>query len=160
MIFEHWAVTWSGRCYAVLLTLYPFEFRIRFRSEMFQVFQDCCTEELKTGGFAGMIGLWIRALIDLAISISRERARAVLNPRDFHARTAGLIDSVVILTIIAFHLFTAGIGIAFYIPHNYESAGGFLVMSTTMGAALGGLGVICSLVLARFRRVHYRLIQL
>jgi hypothetical protein len=160
MVFEHWAFRWSDRCYQILLSLYPVEFRVRFGREIAQVFRDCCRDEAAQGNLAGFLALWIRALADLGFSISRERGRVLLNVRDLHVRTCGLIDSLVILTIIAFHLLAAGTGIAFYLPQTYETAGGFFVVAVTAGAALGGLGVTCSMVLAHYRQIHYRLINL
>ena len=160
MILERCAFTWSDRCYQVLLSLYPVEFRVRFGKEISQVFRDCCRDEAAQGNLSGLLALWIRALVDLAFSISRERGRVLLDVRDLRVRTGSLIDSMVILTIIAFHLLAAGAGIAFYLPQTYQTASGFLAVAATSGAALGGLGVICSVVLARYRQISYRLIKL
>jgi hypothetical protein len=77
-----------------------------------------------------------------------------------HDRAGGAIDSLVILTIIVSHLFAAGAGLALYLPRSYETAQGFFLVSAVMGGALGGLGVVCSLALARFRRIQCRLINL
>jgi hypothetical protein len=160
MTLQPVALNWSLRCYRVLLSLYPVEFRVRFRKEMCQVFRDCCLDEAAKRTRSSFAALWAQTLMDLAVSISRERGRALLATRDLNLRARGLIDSLVILTIIGFHLLAAGTGIALYFLHSYETVSGFLVMATAMGALLGGLGVICSLVLARFRRIHYRLIDL
>jgi hypothetical protein len=160
MVIEHWAVLLSQRCYGTLLMLYPVEFRVRFRKEMSQVFIDCCRAEMKGGTFHGLCLLWGRALVDLAVSVSRERGRAVLCSRSLHSTTAGFIDSIVILAIILFHLFAAGVGIASYIPHTYETGEGFLLVSAMAAALLGGFAVVCSLMLARFRRIDYRFIGL
>jgi hypothetical protein len=143
-----------------MLSLYPVEFRIRFRSEMLQVFRDCCRDEFRSHRFAGLLLLWARALTDIIGSVSRERGRALLNGSDLHGRTGGAIDSLVILTIIVSHLLAAGAGLALYLPRSYETARGFILMSAVMGAALGGVGVICSLALARFRRIDCKLINL
>jgi hypothetical protein len=143
-----------------MLSLYPLEFRIRFRNEMVQVFLDCCRDEFRSRRFTGVLLLWARALADLVWSVSRERGRALLKFRDMHDRAGGAIDSLVILTIIVSHLFAAGTGLALYLPRSYETAQGFVLVSAVMGAALGGLGVVCSLALARFRRIQCRLINL
>ena len=160
MTLEHWAFTLSERCYRTMLFLYPLEFRIRFQKEMAQLFRDSCRDELRNGEFRGLLRLWGRVLIDLALSISRERGQALLDFRHLPVRASGVIDSFVILTIIVVHLLVAGSGIALYLARYFETAGGFVVVATTMGALLGGLGVICSLVLTRFRRIPYRFINL
>jgi hypothetical protein len=164
MVFEHQALMWSDRCYNELLSLYPLEFRVRFRKEMCQVFRDCCRDEAEKGTLAALALLWVRTLVDLATSISRERGRAFVSPGDFSERTIsertkGLVESTVILAIIGFHLLIAGTGIAFYLPNAYSTAGGFFVFAASMGAALGGFAVLCSLLMARFRRIQYRFIQ-
>ena len=157
---EHWALTLSDRCYRTMLSLYPLEFRIRFRNEMAQVFRDSCRDEIQRGRLGGLLWLWIRALVDLGVSIPRERGRFFPDLRRLPTDASGLIDSAVIMSIIVFHLLTAGAGLAWYMPRVYETTRGFFLVSAGMGAALGGFGVICSMVLARFRRIHYRLITL
>jgi hypothetical protein len=160
MTLEHWAFTLSERCYRTMLFLYPVEFRIRFHKEMAQLFRDSCRDELRDGDFRGFLRLWGRVLIDLALSISRERGQALLDFRHLPVRAVGIIDSMVILTIIVFHLLVAGSGIALYLPVSYDTAAGFVLVATAAGSALGGLAVICSLVLARFRQISYRFIDL
>jgi hypothetical protein len=157
---EHWALTLSERCYRSMLSLYPLEFRIRFRNEMAQVFRDSCRNEIESGRMAALFWLWMRALVDLLVSVSRERGRFFPDLRSLPTHASGLIDSVVILAIIVFHLLTAGAGLAWYMPRTSETTQGFFLVSAGMGAALGGFGVICSMVLSRFRRIHYRLITL
>jgi len=152
---EHWALTLSERCYRTMLSLYPAEFRIRFRHEMVQVFRDSCLDEIRSGRVSALLSLWVRALVDLVVSISRERGQALLDFRRLPTCAGGFIDSLVILTIIVFHLLVAGAGLATYMPRSYETTRGFFVVSASMGAALGGLGVTCSMMLARFRRIHY-----
>jgi hypothetical protein len=149
------AFTRSERCYRALLSLYPAEFRVRFGWEMEQIFRDCCRDEA-----AGLAGLWLATVRDLALSIPRERARLLLNANQFAASTAGLIDSIVIWGIIGFHLILGGAFFASYIRPATTSATAFLAIAATVAAALGGVGVICSLILARFRRIQCRLIEL
>jgi hypothetical protein len=143
-----------------MLFLYPVDFRIRFRKELAQIFRDSWRDELREENFLGLLRLWARVLIDLAVSISRERGRACLDFRHLPIRASGIIDSIVILTIIVFHLLVAGSGLAMCLPRTYDTAGGFFVVAAAMGAVLGGLGVICSLVLAQFRRIPCRVIDL
>ena len=159
MALEHWALACSDRCYDELLSLYPLEFRIRFRKEMCQVFRDCCRHEVEKGSLLAIIGLWIRTLVDLAISIPRERGRALALDGGAPESTSGFVETVVILSIIGSHLLVAGTGIAFYLPRTYETTRGFMMMSVAMAAVLGGLGVACSLLLSRFRQIRCRLIE-
>jgi len=154
------AFTWSNRCYGALLFLYPAEFRIRFGKEMAQIFRDCCHDEAGEHGLAGLARLWLATFRDLALSIPREQVRVVLKRDEVTGRAAGLIDSFVILSIIASHLLVAGSGIAAYIGGNYATGAHFLTLTTMAGSALGGVGVVCSLILTRFRRIHYRFIDL
>jgi hypothetical protein len=84
----------------------------------------------------------------------------VLDLKRLPTYAGGAVDSVVILAIIIFHLLVAGTGLALYMPRSYETTWGFFMVSVGLAATLGGVGVICSLVLARFRRIHYRVIAL
>jgi len=154
------AFTWSNRCYRALLSLYPAEFRIRYGKEMAQVFLDCCRDEAGKGKAAGLARLWLETIRDLILSIPRERVRVLLKGNELTSRTAGLIDSMVILGIIGFHLFVGGAGIVSYIGRTFEAAADSLALTAMAGAALGGVGVICSVILTRFRRIHYRFIEL
>lgn len=159
MTSEHWGFLLSERSYRAMLSLYPVDFRIRFRKEMTQIFRDCCRDEVRNGNFAGLSRLWLRVLVDLVLSISRERGRVLLDFRRLDIRGSGIIDSMVILAIIVFHLLAAGAGITLYLPRTYETANGFFIVAASVGSVLGGLGVICSLVMARFRQIQYRLIN-
>ena len=160
MALEHWTLAVAERCYGIMLSLYPEGFRIRFRNEMLQVFRDCCRDESRRGSSASLLCFVGRAVVDLALSIPRERGRVLLDVRELQTHAGGIIDSAVILSIIAFHLLAAGAGIALCLPRAYETSRGFIVVAVAMGSMLGGLGVICSLMLARARRIQYRLINL
>ena len=60
----------SYRIYGWLLFAYPPEFRLRFGSEMLQVFRDCCREEART---RTLPGFWLRTLLDLILTAAKER---------------------------------------------------------------------------------------
>jgi hypothetical protein len=94
------AFTWSNRCYRALLSFYPAEFRVRFGKEMVQVFHDCCRDQAGKRGGTGLARLWLETLRDLSLSIPRERIRVLLKAEEFTARTAGLVDSIVIGTFL------------------------------------------------------------
>lgn len=160
MVTQPWTLKWSCRCYNALLLLYPAEFRVRFGREMAQVFMDCCRDEAATGGSGGIALVGLRAVMDLVLSIPRERGRALLDAGDLQGPVTGMIDSIVILMIIGFHLFAGGTAIAAYMGQQYRTPADFVLMATLYGTALGGVGIACSLILSRFRRIHYRVIEL
>jgi hypothetical protein len=56
----------SHRLYLLLLVICHSEFRRQYGREMGQVFCDRCDEAWRQGGPTGLVGWWIRALIDLA----------------------------------------------------------------------------------------------
>jgi hypothetical protein len=155
MISQKSAFLWSERFYTCLLNLYPLEFRLRFGDEMRLFFEDCCGEQIKTRNAVGLFGVWLRAIADLLHSVPQEQGRALLQRRDLPSRAAGMVDSFVILSIIGFHLLIAGAGIAASLPYGRDN---FLLVSTVSGTALGGLGVLCSVLFSRTRRTHYRYI--
>jgi hypothetical protein len=155
MISHKSAFLWSERFYTCLLNLYPVEFRLRFGGEMRLFFEDSCGEQIKTGNTVGLFMIWLRAMVDLVHSVPREQGRALLSLGDLYARAGGMVDSIVILAIIGFHLLAGGTAIAMNLPYGREN---FLLVSTAAGAALGGLGVLCSVLFSRTRRIHYRYI--
>lgn len=157
---EYWTLTLLERSYGLMLSLYPLEFRVRFRHEMAQVFRDSCRCVLRSGGGGALLHSGVRELFDLIWSISRERGRVLFNLRRLPMPARGFIDWMVIWAIIVFHLMAAGAGLTVYMQRFHETVRGFFLVSAAMGAALGGCGVICSLVLARFRRIQCRLINL
>jgi hypothetical protein len=63
----------SERVYKALLKAYPKGFRSEYGSQMVQTFRDLCREELKRGGIAGLVGLWVRTVLDLAKTALAER---------------------------------------------------------------------------------------
>lgn len=66
----------SGRVYRVLLLAYPEDFRQEYGPHMVQTFEDLCREELGKSRATGLIGLWVRMLLDLATAAFVERSRA------------------------------------------------------------------------------------
>ena len=149
-------MTWSERFYSALLFLYPIEFRVRYGPEMVQLFRDCCRDE-------ELPALWLRTFKDLALSVPRERGRYLLSAAEFKSPARGLIDSFVVLSIIGANLFLGGGAVAFYISRGLEpriASMDFVLLWAMSAVGLGGLGVLRSLILARFRTIQYRLIKL
>jgi hypothetical protein len=65
---DPWPVSVSVRVYRRLVRAYPSKFRAVFGDEMVQVFRDLCLR----GGKAGLSGVWVRALLDYAVSLVSE----------------------------------------------------------------------------------------
>jgi len=93
----------STRVYAFLLFAYPPEFRRMFGSEMVQVFRDCYRDENKSHA-----RLWVQTLVDLVVSVFRERRDEPLNGglfmNNLRRDLIGLAGCVGIIAIAAFLL--------------------------------------------------------
>lgn len=68
----------SRRLYRLLLRLYPHSFRRAYGAEMMQFFTDCCRDAITARGAAGLFGLWLHTLSDLAGSLIREQRAALM----------------------------------------------------------------------------------
>ena len=68
------AMSWSIRAYAILLHLYPPSFRREFGDSMLLVFGDLTRDVGSRAGVAGLTLLWMRTLVDLAVSLGRAYA--------------------------------------------------------------------------------------
>jgi len=62
--------------YRVLLRAYPRAFRERFGEEMALAFRDATRAALGAGGVRSVVALWFRFLVDLLVSVARERVAA------------------------------------------------------------------------------------
>jgi hypothetical protein len=65
------------RVYKVLLLAYPKEFRCEYGLHMAQVFRDLCQEERRRSGRIGSIKLWVRTLLDVAVTAFVERSKVM-----------------------------------------------------------------------------------
>lgn len=65
------------RIYRVLLVVCPKEFRREYGVQMEQVFRDQCGEKLRRRGVFGLVGLWLRTLLDLAATALVEGSRTM-----------------------------------------------------------------------------------
>jgi hypothetical protein len=68
---NRWIVL-SLRCYRQLLRLYPQAYRAIYEMEMLRVFTNQCREAYQLQDQLGILLLWSRTLIDLAVTIVRE----------------------------------------------------------------------------------------
>jgi len=69
------AVAVSVRLYALLLRLYPAEFRVRFRTQMMGAFRDACHEQIGEHGLTRGPTIWGRELWGLLRESASERVR-------------------------------------------------------------------------------------
>jgi hypothetical protein len=60
----------------LLLLAYPKEFRDAYGAQMLQVFRDQCRAERRRSGALGLVGLWVRTLLDLGATAIAERSRS------------------------------------------------------------------------------------
>lgn len=72
----------SGQLYELLLMAYPREFRSEYGPQMAQAFRDLCQEELGRSGAVGLVKLWVRTVLDLAVTALAERSRGRANDRE------------------------------------------------------------------------------
>jgi hypothetical protein len=70
----------SDRIYRLLLRAYPPDFRREYGAEMAQVFCDSCRDAFARDGAASMVGVWLRAIGDLAATAPKEHLAAAARP--------------------------------------------------------------------------------
>src|SRR5215212_2520685 len=104
----------SERVYEALLLAYPKGFRSEYGPQMAQAFRDLCREELGRGGKAGLVALWVRTVLDLAVTALAERGGA--NDReavmkDYKLAGIGLVLLLVPLYFVSASLLKYGLGI-------------------------------------------------
>jgi hypothetical protein len=66
----------SRRAYARLLRLYPREHRQEYGPAMLQLFGDQCRAAQSAHGGWGLLGIWLRTMADLTVSVVREHVSA------------------------------------------------------------------------------------
>lgn len=70
-------ITLVARVYRTLLFLYPAGFRAQHSSEMALDFVDASHDARQARGWRGLCGHWVRALVDLACTITSQWLRTV-----------------------------------------------------------------------------------
>lgn len=78
-----------ARIYTRFLRLYPKRFRQRFGSEMEQLFREQHKAALERENFFAFLSFWLRTLMDLAASVSREHIQQLKHPMN----TRSLLNS-------------------------------------------------------------------
>jgi hypothetical protein len=108
----------SVRLYAVLLRVYPGEFRDEYGSQMKQVFQDLHREASERGGRGGIARLWTLTISDLARTAVAHRIAPRTDREEvamYDRRLAG-VGSLLLLAPLYFvsaSLLKYGLGIGF-----------------------------------------------
>ena len=142
----------SERVYRALLVAYPREFRCEYGPQMRQVFRDLCREELRKNRKRGLVWLWIRTVLDLAMTavvariggIGRSDSKEV-GVNDYKLAGLGFALLLAPLFFVTASLLKYGLGIGFLFDplEDFLSEPGrrqvFNLISPI--AFLGGLGL-------------------
>src|ERR1044071_46693 len=82
----------SEQVYALLLVLYPADYRQEYGRHMLQVFRDICRDSYRRNGAWGVFELWLSALLDLFVTvIEQHRQEGIRMPTYILSRFSGLI---------------------------------------------------------------------
>jgi len=141
----------SDRFYCVLLSLYPARFRVRFGTEMAQLFRDCCREE------PNLAALWLRTLKDLVLSLTREWRRE-MNLPDSEIDYPGLADCFMISMVVGTLLL--GWGSAAFVALNLRPLFNFVVGGIVTCTLAAVIGIVFARIVARYGHTeHQRIIK-
>ena len=146
------SIQYSERLYNALLSLYPAHFRIRFAPEMMQLFRDCCHDALEKGQVAVVVAFWLRLSRDLCISVLRERGRELIRPVHADHPLMGLVDLLLIPSMVTANLVALGPILTLLIRGSAEMPlDQFAVTSGFFSVAIGTLALVASLVITKLR---------
>jgi len=146
------SIQYSERVYNALLSLYPFHFRVRFAPEMLQLFRDCCRDALEKGQVAVVAAFWLRLMRDLCLSILRERGRELMSPVGVDHPIVGIVDLLLIPTMITANLIALGPIVTLLIRGSVTlPLDQFVMTSGFFSLAIGALAVVASVVITKLR---------
>src|SRR5262245_30634790 len=146
----HLSIQYSERLYNALLSLYPVRFRVRFAPEMLQVFRDCCHDALEKGEVAVVVAFWLSVSRDLFISVILERSRDLVRPLDVDHPLTGLVDLLLIPSMVTANLLALGPILTLMIRGSEAiSLDQFMLTSGFLSFTVGVLAVAASLVITR-----------
>jgi nitrate/nitrite-specific signal transduction histidine kinase len=84
----------AARVYNVLLWLYPRAHRLAYGPPMAQLFRDLCRDAHQQGGVPGLVRLWLRTLVDLAVSAVREHVKSGGTTMEDILKAQGLVPAL------------------------------------------------------------------
>ena len=143
---------YSDRVDKALVSLYPVHFRLRFAPEMSQVFHDCCRDALEKGQVSVFVVFWFHSIRDFSVSILRERRRELMGPLDFEHPVIGIIDLMLIPSMITANLIALGPIVALFVLGGVQiPADEFAMTSGFFSFVIGCLTVLASIVINRLR---------
>jgi hypothetical protein len=146
------SIHYAERVYNALLSLYPVRFRIRFSSEMAQLFHDCCQDALEKGEIAVLVAFWVAAVRDLLFSLMRERRRDLVAPLGMDHPLVGFIDFMLIPSIVTTNLVVLGPVLTLLVRGDFDiSPEQFAMTSGFFAIVIGSLAVAASLVITKLR---------
>jgi hypothetical protein len=152
MALGNLSIDYAERLYNALLSLYPVHFRVRFGPEMVQLFRDCAHDALEKGQVAVLVAFWLRVMRDLFISVVRERGRDWMNPLNAEHPLAGIIDLLLIPSMVIANLLALGPILTLLFRGNGSlPTEEFLATSGFFSLAIGALSVVTSLIVTKLR---------
>jgi hypothetical protein len=86
----------SERLYESLLLLYPRAFRLRFGSEMVEVFRDIYLRGPRNGGLGERLTFWLWTVGDLLLPLPRVWEQALVRPETIATLPQALADSLAV----------------------------------------------------------------
>jgi hypothetical protein len=75
-------VALSLSLYRLLLAAYPAAFRQEYGEAMVQLFRDTALDGYRQRGPWGLLAVWVRTLVDLAVSVGRQQREEAARPRE------------------------------------------------------------------------------
>src|SRR5262245_37828644 len=146
------SIQYSERIYNALLSLYPFQFRVRFAPEMLQLFRDCCRDALENGQVAIVVTFWLSVTRDLCFSVLRERGRELMGPVGAQHPLVGIVDLLLIPSMVTANLVALGPILTLLIRGSAKlPLDQFVMTSGFFSLAIGVLAVVASVVITKLR---------
>ena len=152
MMMSNLTVAYAERVYIALLSLFPPRFRIRFAPEMVQLFRDCCHDALEKGEVAVLIAFWLRSSRDLCVSVFRERSRELVGPLNAEHPLIGIIDLVLIPSIVTTNLLALGPILTLLVRGGAAiPVEQFALTSAFFSGTVAALAIAASMVITKLR---------
>ena len=149
---SNFTVAYAERVYTALLSLYPHSFRVRFAPEMVQLFHDCCHDAVEKGEVAVLVSFWLQTARDLCASVLQERSRELVGPLNAQHPLIGIIDAVLIPTIVTTNLIALGPILTLLVRGGVAlPAQQFAATSAFFSFTVAALAIAASVVITKLR---------